>query len=89
MLLPLEQELKTEIKILLNDVLLKNEISQQSKENFEKYLSKELEYFYRESYSNDNLQILFTALHDYNYLLSRQYFLVKLDLLNYQIALCK
>ena len=88
-LLPLEQELKTEIKNLLYNELLKNEISEQSNENFEKYLSKELEYFYSESYSNDNLQIFFNALHDYNYLLSRQYFLVKLDLLNHQIALCK
>ena len=85
-LLPLELELKTQIKLLTDDETLKNDISQQTKENFKRYLSKEWEYFNGESYYDDNLQILFAAANDYNYLLSRKYFLTKLDLLNYQIA---
>ncbi len=82
---PLEIELKTEIKKLIEDVTLRNEISQQTIENFEKYLSKEWEYFNGTEYYNDNLQILFNAANEYNYLLSRKYFITKLDLLNYQI----
>ena len=82
----LERELKTEIKKLIEDEAFRNEISQQTMENFEKYLSKEWEYFNGEVYYDDSLQILFTAANDYNYLLSRKYFMAKLDLLNYQMA---
>lgn len=82
---PLEIELKTEIKKLIEDDTLKNEISQQAIENFEKYLSKEWVYFDGTEYYSDNLQILFNATNEYNYLLSRKYFITKLDLLNYQI----
>lgn len=88
-LLPLELELKAEIKKLVEDETLRNEISQQTMENFENYLSKEWKYFNGEAYNNDNLQILFAATNDCNYLLSRKSFLTKLDLLNYQIAQCK
>lgn len=84
-LLPLESELKTEIRKIIEDETLRNEISQLTKENFEKYLSKEWEYFNGTEYYNDNLQILFNATNEYNYLLSRKYFITKLDLLNYQI----
>lgn len=83
---PLEHELKAEIKKLIEDEILRNEIPQQTIENFEKYLSKEWEYFNGTEYYNDNLQILFTATNDYNYLMSRKYLITKLDLLNYQIA---
>lgn len=83
---PLEIELKSEIKKLIEDGTLKNEISQQTKEIFDKYLTKEWEYFNGSEYYNDNLQILFNATNEYNYLLSRKYFITKLDLLNYQIA---
>ncbi len=83
---PMEIELKSEITKLIQDEILKNEISQQTKEIIEKYLSKEWEYFNGTEYYNDNLQILFNATNEYNYLLSRKYFITKLDLLNYQIA---
>lgn len=83
---PLEIELKTEIKKLIDDDTLKKEISQQAIENCEKYLSKEWEYFDGTEYYNDNLQILFNAINEYNYLLSRKYFITKLDLLNYQLV---
>lgn len=85
-LLSIELELKTQIKLLTDDETLMNDITQQSKENFKKYLSKEWEYFNGESYNDDNLQILFVAANEYNYLLSRKYILTKLDLLNYQIT---
>jgi len=83
---PFEIELKSEIKKLIEDETLKDEISQHTNEIFEKYLSKEWEYFNGTEYYNDNLQILFNATNEYNYLLSRKYLIIKLDLLNYQIA---
>lgn len=85
-LLPKEIELKEEIKKLMVDETLSSEIPAQTTENFEKYLSKEWEYFNGEAYSNDNLQILFAAMNDYYYLISRKYFLTKVDLLSYQMA---
>lgn len=85
-LLPLELELKTQIKILMEDETLSNEFSEQIVENFENYLSRQWEYFNGEDYYNNNLQMLFAAVNDYNYLLSRKYFVTKLDLLNYQIT---
>ena len=41
----LELELKTQIRLLLDDEILKNDIIQEMKENFENYSSKEWEYF--------------------------------------------
>lgn len=81
----LELELKTQIRLLLDDEILKNDIIQEMKENFENYSSKEWEYFNGETYNDNNLQIFFAAANDYNYLLSRKYFLTKLDLLQFQI----
>lgn len=84
-LLPFEVELKNEIKKLIEDETLTGEISEATKENLEKYLLNELEYFNGQEYNNDNVQILFNAVKNYNYLFPRQYFISKLDLLNYQI----
>jgi Zn-dependent protease with chaperone function len=83
---PFEIELKSEIRKLTEDETLKNEISKHINEIFEEYLSKEWEYFNGTEYYDDNLQILFNAANAYNYLLSRKYFITKLDFLNYQIA---
>lgn len=85
-LLPFEQELKAEIKKLMEDEILKDEISQQTIEIFEKYLSEEWRYFNGAVYIDENLKILFTATNYYYNLLSRKYFLTKKELLNYQIA---
>lgn len=83
----LETELKVEIKKMLNNDILQPEISKTMKDNFESYLSNELNYFSNENYDNENLKILFRALNDSKYLLSRNYFLTKKNLLNYQIQL--
>lgn len=82
---PLEIELKTEIKKLIKEETLRNEISQLTKEKFEKYLSREWKYFDGTEYNNENLQLLFYVANEYNYFLSRLNFVAKLDLLNYQI----
>lgn len=81
----LEIDLKIEIKSIIEDKELANEISKEMMDNFENYLSKEWIYFSDENYNSDNLQMLFMTINSYNYLLSRKYFLTKKDLLNYQI----
>lgn len=86
---PIELEIKAEIKGLLEDQIMTNEISKHKREQFEKYLSKEWDYFNGETYYNDNLQLLYNCVNDCLYFLSRKYFLIKLDLLNFQIALYK
>lgn len=86
-IIPLELKLKNEIKKLMKDAILKNEITQQAMENFKKYISMEWEYFHDEVYNNENLKLLFIATNDFNHLILRKYFLTKLDLLNYQITL--
>lgn len=81
---PLEFELKSSITKLLNDSKYKDEINKDIKENFELYLSDDWEYFARENYLDRNLETLFTALNNYAFLLSRGYFLLKKELLDYQ-----
>jgi Zn-dependent protease with chaperone function len=81
----LEIELKNEIKDLLENKDLEQEISKQMGDNSHKYLSNDWIYFRGEEYNNDNLKILFAAIHDYHYLVSRSYFFTKLNLLNFQI----
>lgn len=82
-----ETKLKINIKVFLEDQKYQSELSKEMRENFELYLSKEWDYFLDESYIEDNLTILFTALNSYSYLLSRGYFLTKKNLLDYQVEL--
>lgn len=83
----MEMELKKDILHLMSNPDLVKELSQLSKANFENYLSHDWVYFSDNAYLNENLQILYTAVNDFNFLLSRNYFLIKKDLLNYQIKL--
>lgn len=80
----LETELKKGISDLLNENLYQAEISEEIKGNFDLYTSKEWQYFGTENYFEKNLEILYNALNNYVFLLSRGYFLLKKDLLNYQ-----
>ena len=79
-----ELALKKDIQALTEDVRYQKEINDEMKENFELYLSKEWTYFGNEAYFDDNLNMLFMAIQNYTHLLSRAYFLLKQDLLNYQ-----
>lgn len=81
----LERELKKGIKALLENELLETEMTKPIKENFETYLSRDWIYFANENYNNENLQIFFAAVNDYNYCNARNYFLKKKELLNYQV----
>ena len=82
-----EIKLKKEIRLLLEDKDVDGEITKVMRDNFEKYVSQEWVYFYKETYYDESLQVFFAALNDYHYVLSRKYFLAKIHLLNYQITL--
>ncbi|MGJ3233493.1 M48 family metalloprotease [Marivirga sp.] len=86
---PIEEELKNGIKEMLADSKYQSEITKEVKENFDLYLSENWMYFGNEQYYDNNLEILFTALNNYAFLLSRGYFLMKKKLLNYQVELIK
>lgn len=83
----LEEELKTEIHKLLENRCLETEITHVMRENFELYLSKKWDYFINDNYENDNLNILFKAIHNFNYLVARNFLLIKIRLLNFQVYL--
>ena len=82
-----EVELKDEIRQLMANESLRGEITPKMEENLKKYCDNELVYFSNQAYNNDDLAIFMTALGDYAHLNSRNYFLTKLNLLNFQISL--
>ncbi len=86
---PIEVKLKYGIKEMLSDSRYQSEITKEIKENFELYLSKHWQYFGNEKYYDNNLEILFTAMNNYAFLLSRGYFLLKKQLLGYQEKILK
>lgn len=88
-IVPLEEELKKGIRELLENQDYQTELTKDIKDNFELYLSKKWQYFGNEIYLDKNLEILFTAMNNYAFLLSRGYFLIKQKLLNYQVDLMK
>lgn len=83
----LEEKFKNEIKSMLEDSKYENDITKRVKTIFDLYLSKKWPYFGNEKYFDKNLEILFSALNTYNFLLSRGYFYIKQKLLNYQLEL--
>lgn len=81
---PLEESLKLEIANMLSDSIYTAGITNEIRQNFEHYISKTWEYFNGTHYYEENLNILYTAMHNYGYLLSKEYFINKKRLLAYQ-----
>lgn len=85
----LEKQLKKEISEILKHPDYETEITTEIKENLELYLSNPWQYFVNEKYLDENLEILFSAMNNYAFLLSRGFFLTKQKLLSYQEDLLK
>lgn len=81
---PLEEKMKDAIKNFLSEDDFSEEIDGEVKEILELYISQKWKYFGEQSYFQENLNILFSAIHHCAYLLSRKYFLLKKRLLDYQ-----
>jgi len=84
---PFEKEFKVQVNQMLNSPIFKPEITKEIKEVFEKYLSKEWSYFSVDSYNDSNIEMLTIVLNSFSFLLSRGYFLVKKELLDYKANL--
>ena len=85
----LEKKLKKGISEILENQDYQTEITKEIKENFELYLTKKWQYFGNQKYFDNNLEMLFSAMNNYAFLLSRGYFLIKQKLLKYQEELIK
>ena len=83
----LEMELKKEIQILLESEICTPDITKPIKESFDTYLKENWVYFSKDKYIDSELEILFNALHNFAYIISREYFLIKRDLLDFQCEL--
>lgn len=86
---PKEERLKAQIKDILEQEVFASEIKNNTRENFEKYISNKIEYFDTDHYKDDELNIFYTALNDFIYLVSRGYFLYKKQILTYQEELLR
>lgn len=86
---PLEEQLKKEIPLLLSDSVLVDDISIEIKDSLELYISKTWEYFGKVRYYDNNLNIFYSAIHNYSFLLFRKYFLMKKAMLEYQTKLAQ
>lgn len=82
-----EMIFKDSVKKMLASSKFQEEITGKIREYLEIYVSQDWEYYTIDRYESDNLNVLFTAMHYYTYLLSRAFFLQKKKLLDYQAAL--
>ena len=81
---PKEELLKREINLLLADSTIQSEITVEAREKIEHYIAEKLNYFGGTTYFDENLDLLFAAVHNFGFMLSRKYFLLKREILNYQ-----
>lgn len=83
----LEAKLKSEIKLILENDLLTEEINEQSRKDLEYYLNNDLLYFNQNQYLETHLQHLFFAVNSFHFYIGRLYFLMKKNLLQNMAAL--
>jgi Zn-dependent protease with chaperone function len=81
-----EMEFKKRIDEMCNYKPLKDDLSPEIRESFNQYKSKNWIYFEDNQYINENLEMLYAAMNNYNYLLSRRYFIDKNIFLEYQLS---
>jgi Zn-dependent protease with chaperone function len=80
----IEDDLKAEIAILLEDAFHQVHITPEMMASFEQYLSNKKNYFTRPNYDDEVLDIMIKALANYQTVISSTLFAVKKSLLDYQ-----
>lgn len=80
----LEIQLKERLAEMLQQEMYCKEMKPDMKSNIELYLSQKLSYFTEDKYIEKNLEVLFSAINNYAYLLAKGYFILKSKLLHYQ-----
>lgn len=83
----LEKKLKLEIKSLLKSKINPYVLTTEIKSTFDSYLSKDLKYFAKDHYVDEDLNILYKTLNFYPQILSEAYYSAKKDLLDFQASL--
>jgi Zn-dependent protease with chaperone function len=88
-LLETETGFKKEIKCLFHEDPFRQHITEEIKVNFEDYLAYDRTYFYDDVYKNEELNLMFTCVGNYQTVLSKTHFNVKKELLECQAKLFK
>jgi Zn-dependent protease with chaperone function len=84
---PLEIEIKRVITDMLVTEFYQSEITDEIKESFELYLKEDWIYFSNNKYIDEEVKLFYAAINNYIYVLSRGYFVIKKDLLDFQSEL--
>lgn len=79
---PIEEKLKSEIILHLNNTQLIADLEEQTIKDLKYYIEKDHLYFNNDQYIDTNLQLLMTAINMLPYFLHRKYFLMKKELLS-------
>ncbi|GEL11753.1 Zn-dependent protease with chaperone function [Flavobacterium glycines] len=83
----LEVNIKKEIQDMLSNELFKKELTADIRESFELYLKESWLYFSNSKYIEEELNIFYKAINNYMFIISRGYFLLKKELLDFQSEL--
>lgn len=86
-ILPLEREIRQSIQELLRSQHYSKDLTRDMRNNLEEFVSKDHSYFDGANYNNENLAMLDKALSNFTFLLSRKFFMLKKEILDYQIEL--
>ena len=86
-LMPIENELKNEINNIMVDEQHQPYLSNEIKEEFDKYLKNARSYFLRPEYDQEALDLLYAALNNFYTVVSNTAFNTKKSLLEYQAGL--
>lgn len=79
-----EIEIKKKIKEMLENEMYVSILTPQIIANFEMYLKEDWLYFTKDTYISSELEIYYNGINNYSFVLSRGYFLLKKDLLDFQ-----
>ena len=82
-----EKQFKMFLGDMINNELFMEELLQETREKLNKYLTSDLKYFDIQVYIDNEIELLFMAMNEYERLLSYGYYLLKKKLLDYQVEL--
>lgn len=82
-----EIELKCELKKLLEQPGITKDLNEENLNSLNRYLSNDLMYFNFDQYQDENLEVLFNAITNYNHLLEENHFFKKNEFLQIMLTL--
>jgi len=82
-----ENGFKEEIKSMLTEDIFNSVTTEEMKTSFNEYLSNQYTYFHDQNYKSAELDILFTCINSYHFIISTTHFNSKKQLLDFQVSL--